>query len=201
MLYSMSSKNTDTRTRILEATIEALEKNPGKSVRMSDIAKGAGISRQALYLHFPSRTELLIEATLYKEELLDVERRLEPSRAAPTGRERLERYIEFWGGFIPEIYPVGKSLMMAQDTDEAAAAAWQGRMQAMKDGCRAAIEDLYRDGDLNEEWTRPKAIEALWTMLLVPNWEHLTQACGWSHADYTKRMKLMARRLFEVTRS
>jgi AcrR family transcriptional regulator len=196
MLYSMSSKKIETRTKILQATMEALEQHPGQSVRMGDIARGAGISRQALYLHFPSRTELLIEATLYKEELLDVERRLEPSRAAPTGKERLGRYIEFWGGFIPEIYPVGKSLMMAQDTDEDAAAAWRGRMEAMKDGCRAAIEDLYRDGDLADEWTRPKAIDTLWTMLLVPNWEHLTQACGWSPADYTKRMKIMARRLF-----
>lgn len=196
MLYSMSSKKIETRTKILEATIDALEKNPGKGVRMGDIAKGAGISRQAVYLHFPSRTELLIEATLYKDELLDLEPRLAPSRAAPTGQERLDRYIEFWGGFIPEIYPVGKSLMMAQDTDEAAAAAWQGRMEAMKDGCRAAIEDLFRDGDLADDWTRPKAIDALWTMLLVPNWEHLTQVCGWSHADYTKRMKFMARRLF-----
>jgi AcrR family transcriptional regulator len=192
----MSSKKIETRTKILEATIEALEQHPGQSVRMGDIARGAGISRQAVYLHFPSRTELLIDATLYKEELLNMERRLEPSRAAPTGQERLDRYIEFWGGFIPEIYPVGKSLMMAQDTDEAAAAAWQGRMEAMKDGCRTAIEDLYRDGDLSEDWTRPKAIDALWALLLVPNWERLTQDCGWSPADYTKRMKLMARRLF-----
>ena len=192
----MSSKKSETRTKILEATIEALEQSPGKGVRMGDIARGAGISRQAVYLHFPSRTELLIEATLHKGDLLDVEPRLAPSRAATTGRERLDLYIEFWGAFLPQIYPVGKSLMMAQDTDEAAAAAWQGRMLAMKDGCRAAIEDLYRDGDLAEGWTRPKAIDALWTMLLVPNWEHLTQVCGWSPTDYTKRMKFMARHLF-----
>lgn len=192
----MSSKKIETRTKVLEATIELLEQSPGEGARMSDIAKGAGISRQAVYLHFPSRTELLIEATVHKGNLLDVEPRLAASRAAPTGKERLDRYIEFWGGFLPEIYPVGKSLMMAQDTDEAAAAAWQGRMLAMKDGCRAAIEALYRDGDLAHGWTRPKAIDALWTMLLVPNWEQLTQVCGWSEADYTRRMKFMAQQLF-----
>ena len=192
----MSSEKIETRTKILQATIETLEQSTAKAVRMSDIAKAAGISRQAVYLHFPSRTELLIEATLYKGDLLDVEARLAPSRAAKTGVERLDRYIEFWGAFVPEIYPVGKSLMMVQDTDEDAAAAWQGRMLAMKDGCRAAIEALYDDGDLAEGWTRPKAIDALWTLMLVPNWEHLTQVCGWSEADYTKRMKFMARQMF-----
>ena len=192
----MSSDNSDTRTRILEATVRMLEESGGRGVRMGDIAKAAGLSRQAVYLHFGSRTELLIAATLYRGDQLDVEGRLAPSRAASNGVERLRLYIEFWGDFVPEIYSVGKALMVAQDADEAAAAAWRDRMLAMRDGCRAAIEALDADGSLAAEWTPPKAIDALWTMLLVPNWEHLTQVCGWSHADYTKRMKMMARRLF-----
>lgn len=192
----MSSEKMETPTKILQATLELLEQSAGKAVRMSDIAKAAGISRQAVYLHFPSRTELLIGAALHKDALLEVDRRLAPSRMAATGTERLDRYIEFWGAFVPEIYPVGKSLMMAQDTDEAAAAAWQDRMLAMKDGCRAAIEALERDGTLAEGWTRAEAIDALWTLLLVPSWENLTMVCGWSEDQYTRQMKLMARKLF-----
>ncbi len=163
---------------------------------MGDIAKATGISRQAVYLHFPSRTDLLIETTKYTGDLLDVEGRLAPSRAATSGLERLRLYIEFWGNFLPEIYPVAKALMMAQDSDEAAAAAWQDRMVAMKDGCRAAIEALQADGRLADGWTRQKAIEALWTMLLVPNWENLTMECGWSKRDYIRRMQLVAERTF-----
>jgi len=191
----MSSETPETRIRILEATIRTLEGSGGRGVRMGDIAKEAGISRQALYLHFSSRTELLIAATLYKGDLLDVERRLAPSRAA-SGEERLALYIEFWGNFIPEIYGVGKALMMAQDTDEAAATAWRDRMLAMRDGCRAAIEALHADGKLAKPWTKPKAIDALWTMLLVPNWEHLTIECGWTTKEYIRRMTEMARRTF-----
>ncbi len=192
----MSSKNLDTRTRILEATARLLKQRGGRGARMGDIAKETGISRQAVYLHFPSRTELLIETTKYTGDLLDVEGRLAPSRAARSGLTRLRLYIEFWGNFLPEIYPVAKALMTAQDTDEAAAAAWQDRMVAMKDGCRAAIEALHADGRLAEGWTRPKAIEALWTMLLVPNWENLTMECGWSKKEYIRRMQLMAERIF-----
>jgi AcrR family transcriptional regulator len=186
----------DTRTRILEATARILKQQGGRGVRMGDIAKETGISRQAVYLHFPSRTDLLIETTKYTGDLLNVEERLAPSRAAATGLTRLRLYIEFWGNFLPEIYPVAKALLMAQDTDEAAAAAWQDRMVAMKDGCRAAIEALQADGQLADGWTRAKAIDALWTMLLVPNWENLTMECGWSRREYIRRMQLIAERTF-----
>lgn len=192
----MSSDKPDTRTRILEATVHMLEEHGGRGVRMGDIAKESGVSRQAVYLHFASRTELLNAATKFLDERLEVDRRLAPSRAAKTGVERLALYIEAWGNYIPEIYGVAKALMLAQDTDEAAAAAWQDRMAAMRDGCRAAIDALHADGTLAPEWTREKATDVLWTMLSVPNWENLTAECGWSNSEYVERMKTIAERIF-----
>ena len=192
----MSTKNVETRTRILEATVRVLEEHDGRGVRMGDIAKASGISRQAVYLHFSSRAELLVAATRHLDEVLDVDRRLAPSRAATSGAERLELSIDFWGHYIPKIYGVAKALLLAQDTDEAAAAAWKDRMRAMRDGCRAAIEALHSDGNLAPEWTPNRATDALWTMLLVPNWEHLTSECGWSTRQYVRWMKTVAKRTF-----
>ena len=192
----MSSEIIETRTRILQATAHKLEEHGGRGVRMGDIAKEAGISRQALYLHFASRAELLIATVRYMDEILDVDRRLALSRAATSGAERLALYIECWGDYIPEIYGIAKALLLAQDTDEAAAAAWNDRMLAMRDGCRAAIEALHSDGELAPEWTPKRATDALWTMLLVPNWEHLTRECGWSNQQYVKWMKTVAKRTF-----
>ena len=192
----MSSKNIETQTRILDATVRMLEEHGGRGVRMGDIAKTAGISRQAVYLHFASRTELLVAATRYLDEILDVDSRLAPSRAATSGIERLSLYIECWGHYIPEIYGVAKALLLAQDTDEAAAAAWSDRMLAMRDGCRAAIDALHSDGTLASGWTPKIATDALWTMLLVPNWENLTVECGWSTQEYVRWMQLVAERTF-----
>lgn len=192
----VSSETTETRTRILDTTVRMLEKHGGRGVRIGDIAKESGISRQAVYLHFASRTELLVTATRYLDEILDVDSRLAPSRAATSGTERLRLYIECWGNYIPEIYGVGKALLLARDTDEAAAAAWDDRMAAMRDGCRAAIHALHADGNLAPRWTRPTATDALWTMLLVPNWEALTIECGWSTKQYIRRMWTVAERTF-----
>jgi len=192
----MSSEDLKTRQRILIATVEMLEQHGGRGVRMGDIAKAAGISRQAVYLHFSSRADLLVAATQYLDEVLEIDRRLAPSRAATSGVERLALYIDCWGNYIPEIYGVAKALLLAQDTDEAAAAAWKDRMLAMRDGCRAAIDALHSDGMLAQGWTRKNATDVLWTMLLVPTWENLTGECGWSTQQYIRWMKAVAKRTF-----
>lgn len=194
----MSSDTPETRVRILEAALQLLREQGGRQVRMGDIARAAGLSRQAVYLHFASRAELLVAATRHLDQMLDVDARLAPSRMAASGAERLERYIECWGGYLPHIHPVARALLQARDADPAAAAAWEDRMDAMRDGCRAAVEALRADGTLAPEWQPGAATDALWAMLSVPNWESLTGERGWSGAQYVERMKLLARRSFVV---
>ena len=62
----MSSDALTTRERILQSTWTALLDGSTPRVRMSDIANSAGISRQALYLHFANRTELLSIKIIHK---------------------------------------------------------------------------------------------------------------------------------------
>ena len=190
----MPGGNPETRVRILNAAWSLLEAARGREVRMGDIAKAAGVSRQALYLHFPTRAELLVATTHHVDAVKDVDARLMPSRTAQTGVERLSAFIEAWGAYIPEIYGVGKALMALQDTDEAAKLAWGGRMQALKHGCRAAVDALARDGRLAREHTAEQATDLLWTLLSVRNWEHLTLDCGWPQPRYVAQMKRLAHR-------
>ncbi len=192
----MSSDNSDTRQRILKAAVNRLEAGQGDGVRMADIAKQAGISRQALYLHFATRAELLIATTHYVDELKGVEERLVPSRAARSGIERLDAWIEGWGAYIPEIYAIAKALLAMRDTDEAAAEAWDERMAAMREGCAAAIDALARDKTLSPEHAPDEATDILWTMLSVRNWEQLTMGCGWPQERYIETLKSLARRIF-----
>lgn len=52
------------------------------------------------------------------------------------------------------------------------------------------------DKNLTPKWTRTEATDALWTLLLVPNWENLTLQCGWSTEQYVHWMKSLAERTF-----
>lgn len=196
----MSSENPDTRTRILKATLDLLEASQGQGngVRMTDIAKSAGISRQAVYLHFSTRADLLIATTHYVDALKGSEARLVASRTASNGIERLEAYIDAWGGYIPDIYGIAKALLAMRDTDEAARDAWDKRMQDMREGCEAAINALAADGDLSPARTPDEATDILWTMLSVRNWEQLTIQCGWSQARYIETITALARRILVV---
>ena len=161
---------------------------------MSDIAKQVGISRQALYLHFPTRTELLVATTLYMGEKLNVDERLAPSRQATDGLDRLEKYILAWGNYIPEIYGVAKALIVMGATDEAAATAWNDRMSAMRQGCKAAIDAMNRDGYLADDLKPKEATDILWTLLSVSNWEKLVLDCGWSSRRYIAHMTYITKK-------
>lgn len=182
----------ETRTRILNATWKLLEAHQGKGVRMGDIAREAGISRQAVYLHFPTRAELLIATTRYLDDIKGVEQRLATSREATKGVQRLDAFIDAWGNYIPEIHGIARALLAMKDADEAAELAWNDRMQAVRHGCVAAINAIDNDGTLAPDLPVKQAADILWTLLSVRNWEQLTQDCGQSQAQYIATMKRTA---------
>jgi len=188
----MSSKSEKTRARVLQATLDLLEAGDPQLTRVSDIAKASGISRQALYLHFQTRAELLIAATKYLDEKVDVDAALADSRAATSGAARLDAFIQAWGNHIPVIYGVGRALMAMSDTDDEAKAAWEDRMAAVRHGCAAAVTALSSDGILRADLTKETATDLLWTILSVRNWEALTQTCGWTQDAYLAEMKRLA---------
>jgi AcrR family transcriptional regulator len=189
----MSSKSEKTRARVLQATLDLLEAGDPRLTRVSDIAKASGISRQALYLHFQTRAELLIAATKYLDEKVDVDAALADSRAATSGAARLDAFIHAWGNHIPVIYGVGRALMAMSDTDDEAKAAWEDRMAAVRHGCAAAVTALSSDGILRADLTKETATDLLWAILSVRNWEALTQTCGWTQDAYLAEVRRLAR--------
>ena len=192
----MSSEEADTKTRILKATWKLMEQRRGLGVSMSAIAKAAGISRQAVYLHFSSRTELMRATTDYVDEIKGLNERLEKIRAATTGIELLEACVEVWGNYIPEIYGIAKAMILTRETDEASAAAWNGCMSGLRNYCQETIEALDREGILASEWSQKEAVEMFWTIISVNNWEQLTIECGWSTEQYIDRTKKVLMRTF-----
>ena len=118
-----------------------------------------------------------------------VDERLARSRSASSGVERLQAFIEAWGGYIPEIHGISVALRAMRDTDKEAAAAWEDRMQAVRQGCEAAVRAISEDGYLKEELTEVMGVDFLWTLLSVENWERLILECGWSQSDYEQTLK------------
>jgi AcrR family transcriptional regulator len=192
----MSSKKTDTRARILKTTWKLMEQRRGQDVHIRDIAKAVGISRQAVYLHFASRTELMIATMDYVDKVKGLDKRLDQLKTITSAIDLLEAYIEVWGNHIPEIYGLAKAMMKTRDSDEAIAAAWNSSMGCLLGVCQETIEALDREGILAQEWSRKEATEMLFTMLSVTNWEQLIMECGWSITQYIHWMTTLAKRTF-----
>ncbi len=194
MLYIMSSGESATRTRILSETLRLMEQTRGQGVRISDIARAAGVSRQAVYLHFSNRTELMVATVRFADEINNINVRLQPLIKAGSGVESLYQYIDFWGNYIPIIYGLARALLDVRATDEAAAAAWNDRMQALRKGCQSVIECLHRDDVLRQELNDNEAVDLLWSLLGIGLWENLTMDCGWSTDRYISALQQLAKR-------
>jgi AcrR family transcriptional regulator len=194
----MSSSESQTRARILTETWRLMEKSRGQGVRISDIARAAGVSRQAVYLHFGSRADLLVATVRYVDEAEGLNERLSGLREAKGGLQTLQAYVDFWGTYIPEIYGLAKALLLARETDEAAAAAWQDRMDVMREGCRLVIACIERDRALSPEWSTKEAAEILYSLLSIAVWESFTLESGWSNEQYIQHMqKILAQILLK----
>lgn len=192
----MSSDLSSTPTRIISAARTLLDAPTGTGLRMSDIATAAGLSRQAVYLHFKSRADVLIAVTHAIDRDLGLEARLSESRGAATGAERLDAWIRFWGGYLPDISAAAGALLRMQDDDPEAAAAWGDRMAAMRSGCAAAIAMLAEDGRLAPPWSPEAATDLLWSLLSFQTWDTLTRTRCWSHEGYVRHMTIAARSIF-----
>jgi len=173
-----------------------MEERLGRGVRMRDVAETAGISRQAVYDHFGSRAELMVATARYGDEVRGLEERLRRYRAASSGVERLEAFVEFWGNYVPEIHGIARALMAGRETDEAVAAAWDDRMGVVHEACSDIVERLRRDGTLAPGWSLEEAADLLWTMLSIGNWESLVLERGWPTDRYVVRMQELTRRAF-----
>ena len=194
----MSSAISPTREKILKAAWQLLEPQSGSAARMSDIAKAAGVSRQALYLHFPNRTELFIETTKHMDAVFGVQEKLMESRTATTGEARMDAFIRAWLAYVPKMFGIAKTLITMAETDADAAEAWDGRMADMKEGCAAAIADLERDGQLAPQYSQEQATDVLWAWLSITQWELLVLKCGWPQARYVAHVQDLARRMLVV---
>jgi AcrR family transcriptional regulator len=190
----MSSGDPETRNRILEVTRRLMEKRRGKDVRLEDIAEAARISRQAIYMHFGSRSGLLIATARYLDEQLGLEERTRPFFEAESGVRALEVKVEWWANYMPDIYGLAKALLSVRDTDAAAAAAWEDRMKALYHGCLLAVERMASENTLAAGWTVEQAADFFWATISFTNWEYLTIERGWSQEQYIAQVTMALKR-------
>ena len=187
MADAARTAHPDTRERILAATWTLMEKSRDLQVRIADIAHLAGVSRQAVYLHFGNRPNLLLAAVQYRDT------------TSPTGGIKraaeedpvpgaLANFVAAWFEHIPRIQPVAQLLAAASQSDPEAKAAWEDRMALLRRLSAALAKRLAEGGVLKPGWTVPQAADWIWHRTHLDGWRHLVAERGWSAQDYARRV-------------
>ena len=185
----------ETRRRILKVCLDLVAER-GSRMRLVDVAEKAGVSRQALYLHFGDRTGLLLALVKYMDKTLELDARLAHVHAAPDATELLKRAMRLNARFWTLVLPVAQVLEAAQYTDEALGAAWRNRLAYRQKTFAAMIEQLAGQGDLSPDWSIRDASALLYGVAHFDTWRELTQRVGWSEDKYVTAMtRLLCRSL------
>ncbi|WP_199725490.1 TetR/AcrR family transcriptional regulator [Nocardiopsis sp. Huas11] len=133
---------------VVAAAVRVLGERPGASMR--DVAEEAGVSRQTVYAHFPSR-EALLAAVLdhFTAQVLDEAREFDTAEG--SARDALLGFLD--GGW--DLFARHSGLVRA-----AAAAASPGREDDLHAPFREILERLVRRGQENGEFD--SALSAEW---------------------------------------
>lgn len=146
---------------------------------MSEIAKAAGISRQAVYLHFGTRGGLLMALVKRADERFEIKEGFFEALKTRSPSERLDSCLRVWLKFVPKILPVARDLIRLRATDPDAAAAWEDRMADLRSWLRQLVESLKADGALAPSWTVKEATDYLWIASSVQVWDLMTVERAW----------------------
>jgi len=183
---------SETREGILNAARELLESRGFHGAGLEEVARAAGVSRQAVYLHFGSKTGLLLALVEWVDESEDLAGRIAWTREAANPVEVLERMVEGASTYAPKIHKLALALEAARRTDPAVRAAWDDRMKHRRNGFRAVVRALATAGLLDEAWTVDTATDFVWTLLSVQTFDNLAAECGWSPRRIATQLKRVA---------
>jgi AcrR family transcriptional regulator len=170
-----------------------LEEGARPDIGLEQVAKAAGVSRQAIYLHFGSRGALLLALVDHvdrSEGLADLTQRV---REAATGSEALDELVRLNAVYEPRIRSVALAHDAGRRADPELEAAWQDRMRLRRGLYKEVVKRLEDEGMLARGLTTQEATDLIWALLGSRVHEDLVTERGWSRRRYEARLRTILR--------
>ena len=183
----MSSKK-DTRTRILSAALALIRRRGGADISLGNIARAARLSRQAIYLHFADRADLMIALIRHVDELRGLSQKLRKIAEAPSGMAAVQEMVALQASDNPGLWPIARVFDAVRRSDPEVERSWQDRLQDRLQGCRAIVARLQAENALRPGLDPALAADLLWTITSLRMWEDLVVQRGWSAEQYEEHV-------------
>jgi AcrR family transcriptional regulator len=181
-----------TRERILSAAWQIARQRGSVDFTLAEVAVLAGLSRQALYLHFANRAGLLVEMTRRIDQQSGFVSRIAATRRMPAV-QGFRRVLRLWFEHLNEILVVARALEAAAITGDEGSSAYHDRMQAWRETLRISVTALAEAHVLRREWSVDDATDWVWMRTQPANYEYLVRQRSWpakTMADRTIRSVL-----------
>jgi AcrR family transcriptional regulator len=190
----VSSRRAATRDAILDAARSLFEARGYYAVGLEAVARKAGVSRQAIYLHFDSKAAL-VDALHTRINEHDVAPVIDRVWALPDASSALDQFVAASAAVIPRILAIANVLHAPRHVDPDAAATYRPPAQSRYDDCRRMAEWLDRDALLASGVAVRDAADVLWNMASIHSFESLVVDRGWSAKRWTRWVQRSVRRL------
>ena len=183
----MSSGRPDTRVAILDSARALFEEQGYFGAGLEAVAKRAGVSRQAIYLHFASKGDLLTELHLriYETDVVPALER-HPIWTQPTALDALDATIAVDAEVASKVWLIHEALVVARR-----------HFPEVDDTLRPREEDRYQELVRLGRWLRkeqnlPPGMSAgtfadmLWGLNSLGTFRNLVIERGWSLDRYSR---------------
>lgn len=185
-----------TRAAILDAAWRLLEEQGGAGLTMSEVARRVGVTRRALYLHFASRTDLVMGLLEHVDNELDLKSSMRPVREAPDAVSALEEFAAHLASYHRKILVIDRAVTHGRHSDPDLAVLFDQGLEAWLQTCRKLAARLANEGRLAEPWTVSTAADMLVALMRDEVVETLAIERGWSEEEHRTLLMTLFRRTF-----
>jgi AcrR family transcriptional regulator len=177
----MSSNRSETGRAILEAAREVFEQEGYHGAGLGAVAKRAGVSRQAIYLHFASKPELLTALHLHIYEV-DVAPAIERHRLweSATALDALDASVRVDAEVASKVWRIHEALVVARRHHPEVDETLRPREAQRYEDLRRLARWLKKDGMLPSGMTVATYADIQWGLTSIGTFTNLVVERGWS---------------------
>jgi AcrR family transcriptional regulator len=191
-----NARSRRTRAALLAATRALLEDDGFAGLTMAAVAERAGVTRRAIYLHFPSRADLIAALFEYVTESEGLSESTRPVWEASDAVTALDEWAGHVARFHPKVRAVTRAFEQVQRTDPDAAGHRARYLEEQLQACRQLIRWLDQDGRLAPGWTIETASAMLWSLISTDILDRLIDEQGWAPKRFATNYALLLRSAF-----
>lgn len=189
-----SAGRPETRVAILDAARTLFEEQGYFGAGLEAVAKKAGVSRQAIYLHFNSKADLLtaLHLRVFETDVVPALAR-HPIWTAPTALDALDATIAVDAEVASKVWRIHEALVVARRHHEEVDATLRPREDERYQDYVRLARWMKREGQLPARMRVATFADILWGLLGLGTFQNLVIERGWSIERFTAWVRATVR--------